>query len=104
MKKDNYKTDIVFRVDTSKDFKGTVFALFPHEVWDFKGNVTTYQHVGQHSGADYKYCIQTSRLATENEYNDLKKEMESLGYDINVVTKQNYKLYLKSYYEVTKKK
>lgn len=103
MKKDNYKTDIVFRVDTSKEFKGTVFALFPHEVCNHRGEVTTYQHVGQHSSADYNHCIKISRLATESEYNDLKKEMESLGYNINVVTKRNYAKYLASYKERTNK-
>ncbi len=99
---DTHKTDVVFRVDTTKDWKGTVFALLPHEVCDFKGNVTTYQHVGQHSGADYRGCIATSRPATEAEYKDLKAEMESIGYNFNVIKKQNYDKYLKSYYEVRK--
>ena len=57
MEKDNYKTDIVFRVDTSK-------------------------------------------LATAEEYADLKKEMESIGYKINVVKKRNYDKYLQSYKSV----
>jgi len=98
--KDSYKTDIVFRVDKSKDFKGTVFALFPHEVSDHKGNVLSYQHVGQHSGADYNGCIASSRPATADEYADLKKEMESIGYDINVVKKRNYDKYLVDYKRV----
>ena len=96
MEKDNYKTDIVFRVDTSKDFKGTVFALFPHEVSTLDGLVNCYQHVGQHSSADYNHCINTSKLATAEEYADLKKEMESIGYKINVVKKRNYDKYLQS--------
>jgi len=96
------KVDIVFRVDTSKDFKGTVFALFPHEVADHKGHVNSYQHIGQHSGADYRGCIATSKLATPMQYADLIAEMESLGYDINIVKKQNYAKYLKSYHEVRK--
>jgi len=97
MEKDNYITDIVFRVDTSKDFKGTVFALFPHEVSDEKGHVNSYQHVGQHSSADYNHCINTSKLATAEEYADLKEEMESIGYKINVVKKRNYDKYLRNY-------
>jgi len=100
MEKDNYKTDIVFRVDTSKDFKGTVFALFPHEVSTLDGLVNCYQHVGQHSSADYNHCINTSKLATAEEYADLKKEMESIGYKINVVKKRNYDKYLQSYKSV----
>lgn len=100
METDSYKTDISFRFDTSKDWKGTIFALLPHEVSTLEGHVTSYQHVGQHSSADYKHCLKSSRPATEKEYSDLKKEMESLGYNINVILKQNYDKYLKSYYEV----
>jgi hypothetical protein len=99
---DAHKTDVIFRVDTRKNWLGNwtygnVFALFPHEVADNKGNVTSYQHVGQHSSADYNHCIKTSRIATENEYKDLKKELESIGYNLNVIKKQNYQKYLNSY-------
>ncbi len=97
MDKDTHITDVIFRVDTSKDFKGTVFALLPHEVCDKKGHVTCYQHVGQHSGADYHHCMRTSRLAKESEYKNLKIEMESLGYNFNILTRQNYSKYLESY-------
>lgn len=97
MKKDTYKTDVIFRVDTLKEYKGTVFALLPHEVNTYKGDVTCYQHVGQHSSADYNHCIRTSRLATPKECNDLKCEMESLGYNFNVIKKQNHDKYLRSY-------
>ncbi|MCC6447278.1 MAG: hypothetical protein IT215_01155 [Chitinophagaceae bacterium] len=105
MEKDDYITEIMFRVDKSKDWKGTVYALIPHECSDFKGNVSSYQHVGQHSGANYQHCIQTSRPATEAEYADLKAEMENgHGYNIKVIKKRNYDKFLKSYYEVTGRK
>jgi hypothetical protein len=100
MEKDAHTTDVIFRIDTSKDFKGTVFALFPHEVCDQRGNVTTYQHIGQHSGGDYRTCLEKSRLATSKESESLKKEMEGLGYNINVVKKQTYKKFLESYKSV----
>jgi len=100
MEKDNYKTDIVFRIDTSKNFNGTVFALFPHEVSTIDGLVNCFQHVGQHSSAEYNHCINTSKLATADEYADIKKEMENIGYDINVVKKRNYDKYLQSYKSV----
>lgn len=100
MNRDKQITEVIFRVDNSKDWRGTVFALLPHEVSDLKGNVTTYQHIGQHSSADYMYCIAKSRLATEKECADLKNEMEGLGYNFQKVTRQSQKKYLKSYYEV----
>lgn len=102
MEKDTHKTDVIFRVDTTKDWKGTVFAILPHDVCDFKGNVTYYQHVGQHSGGEYYHMIKTSRPATEIEAHDLKVEMEGMGYNFNVMKKRNYDKYLKSYYEVRK--
>lgn len=94
------KVDIVFRVDKSKDFSGTVFALFPHECDNHNGNVMSYQHVGQHSAADYNFCIAKSRPATEQEYAELKQELEDIGYEVNVVKKQNYEKFLKSYRKV----
>lgn len=100
MNKDKHTTDVIFRKDTSKDWKGTIFALFPHDVCDFKGNVTSYQHLGQHSAADYNHCIRKSKPATETEYADLKKELESLGYNLNIVKKQHFYKYLKRYHKL----
>jgi tRNA C32,U32 (ribose-2'-O)-methylase TrmJ len=96
MEKDNYKTDVMFRVDKSGDNKGVVYALLPHEAYNHSGSVTSYEHVGQHGKADYNYCISKTRPATEKEYSALKEEMESIGYDINVVKKRNYNKYLES--------
>lgn len=96
MEQKEHITDMVFRVETTGDFKGTVFALFPHEVSCLSGRVTSYQHIGQHSNVDYNHCIQTSRPASEDEYCDLKEELESIGYSINVVKRQNRRKFLKS--------
>ena len=89
--KDNYTTEVVFRADKSGDFKDVVFALFPYNFESaFNSNlVLSYQHVGQHSVADYTHCINTSRPVTEEEYQDLKQELESLGYNLEVVPKRN---------------
>jgi hypothetical protein len=92
--------DVVFRVDTTKDFKGTIFALFPHDVCDNQGHVTTYQHVGQHSSADYRHCIQKSKKASKEEYKDLKKELEGRGYELNIVHRQNYGKWIQSYHNL----
>jgi hypothetical protein len=99
MEKDTHITEVMFRYDTTKGFKGTIFAVLPHQVDTLQGDVTTYQHVGQHSTGDYNVCLQQSRPATEAEFADLKKEMENLGYNLKVVKKRNYDKYLKSYYE-----
>ena len=101
MNKDTHTTDIVFRKDTTPKFKGIIFALFPHECSDHRGNVACYQHVGQHSSADYNHCIRTSVPATPEEYKDLKAELESIGYNIKVVKRQNYNKFLESYNRIT---
>lgn len=102
MIQDTEKTDVMFRFDTTKGFKGTIFAILPHECNNYKGNVTTYQHIGQHSGGDYQVCLQQSRPATTIEAMDLKAEMESLGYNINVVHRQNRAKFVQSYIDARK--
>jgi hypothetical protein len=89
MCKDTNITDVIFRVDNTKDFKGTVYTLFPHEVIDYRGLVSSYQHVGQHSGANYLDCINTSKPATAKQYKALKLELENIGYRFNIVNRQN---------------
>ncbi len=96
MKTTTEKTDVIFRYDT-KGTNKSVFALFPHEVDTMKGDVTCYQHVGQHYNADYKYSIRTSRPATPSEYKDLLNELTGRGYNVNIVTRQNYTKYLAAY-------
>jgi len=101
MEKDDYKTDVIFRVDTTKDFKGDVVAVFPHDVQTYKGDVGYYVHVGQHAQGDYQRLLDTSRLATEQEAKDLRAELEiNYGYNFNILKKRNYDKYLASYYKV----
>ena len=100
MERDTHTTEMIFRVDTAKEWKGNVFALFPHEVSTLDGLVTCYQHVGQHIQAHYEYCMKKSRPATEEEAKVLRAELESLGYNIQVVKKRNYDKYLADYKRV----
>jgi hypothetical protein len=93
MTKDTHITEVIFRVD--KD--GDVYALFPHEVCDYKGNVTSYQHIGQHSEADYNHCIRTSKNATPTEALPLYQELVGIGYNLEVVKRRRYGKYLKNF-------
>jgi len=103
MTKDKHTTEVIFRVDTTKEFYGTVFAIFPYMIADYKGNVTTYQHVGQHSSGGYKICLQTSRKANSVELKDLKSELtNSVGYNLKVITRRNSAKYLRAYRESRK--
>lgn len=60
---------------------GEVIALFPDSEWDWRGNVASYQHIGQHGGADYSGVVSRSTLATPEQYADLLAELVSIGYD-----------------------
>lgn len=91
MKQDKQKTKVLFLIDKPADeFTGKweidrlgVFAFFPEEMHDKELNVC-YAHVGQHSSChpDYaKECVK----ATQDQYNDLKIELESIGYNLEIL-------------------
>jgi hypothetical protein len=71
---------VVFRVFP----EGDVIALFPNDICDARDNITSYQHVGQH-GAASPSLIEELRPATPKEYGPLKKELESIGYELEVI-------------------
>jgi hypothetical protein len=77
------ETTVVFRV-WKKPNHG-VLALFPHEDYDRLGHLCmSYEHVGQHGGADYSGCVAMTRPATTAEYQPLKRELEGFGYNLIV--------------------
>lgn len=80
-------TKVVFRVDTTKFHRGTVYALFPEIIENDKGYCSSYTHVGQHSAADYHGCIKTSIPAKESEYKPLFDELTSIGYNLRIIKK-----------------
>jgi hypothetical protein len=84
------KTDVQFRI-----FKGNVIAVFPYII-ETCTNVLSYEHVGQHSECVWN-INQCSKPANEDQYTALKKELESIGYDLNIIKKRNNKTYLKAY-------
>lgn len=74
-------TRVVFRVFKAGN---DVLALFPDQQNPVTGLVMSYQHIGQHSEANYYGCVKASRLATVREYIPLKRELQSLGYKVKV--------------------
>ena len=95
MEKDNHKTDVIFR-----KFKGEILALFPHITWNYSGDVTCYAHLGQHGSADYKYVIANSKPINNPESLDLYSELESIGYNLKPIKRQNYNKYWENRYEL----
>ena len=95
MKTDNFKTEVIFR----READGQILAVFPYLIGDNKGNVTVYSHVGQHHSADYNYCLNNCKPTKVNQYSDLFEELESIGYNLQVIKRRSYNKYLKAYYE-----
>ena len=72
-------TRIVFRTFKSGVAKGEVIALMIDDEWS-RGQVASYMHIGQHSGADYNGIIAVTRRATPEEVAPLADELHRIGY------------------------
>lgn len=99
MKKDDFKTDVIFRKFPED---GEIIALFPYDIYNHRGGINSYMHIGQHGEAEYSACFKNAVPAKENEYKDLKSELESLGYNLNIIKKRNYSKYLTALKKTTR--
>jgi hypothetical protein len=82
---------VIFRVWSKKD-GGDVTALFPTIPYDREGHeCQSYQHVGQHGGADCAGVINRTRAAKPEEYASLKRELEGepFNYKLKVVERMS---------------
>ena len=86
MKKDIKKTKVIFRV-----FKeGEVIAIFPEELGTHDHfTCASYMHIGQHASCDPE-IRRITRLAKPEEYADLKAELESIGYNLDIKKRYSY--------------
>lgn len=77
------KTKVVFRKD--KKDPTEIIALFPEEPADYTGNeCLAYAHIGQHFAANYRLAISTTEPANEKEFLNLQKELEDIGYNLEI--------------------
>lgn len=60
-----------------------LFAVFTYEVYGDKNMRIIYSHIGQHSGCHIDY-VRESEPASEYLYFSLAKELESIGYELEV--------------------
>lgn len=78
---ESYDPDfVIFR----KFPEGDVIALFPNMIVDSEGNITSYQHVGQHGGASPELINELDH-ATEKEYRPLADELINIGYNLVIL-------------------
>ena len=76
-------TKVLFLVHKD-DEHNTVFAVMPQICGTYDPNtMTSYEMVGQHGAAAQAY-VDECRLATLGEYAALKRELESIGYAVEV--------------------
>ena len=82
------KTKVIFRFwNVSQE----VIAIFPELPGDSNPSTCmSYEHMGQHGACNPDGIIQESRLALPEEYEDLKKELESCGYDLIIIKRHRY--------------
>ena len=83
-------TEVIFLMDIPEnDHASGVFALFPKGLFNSNDNGTfiCYAHVGQHSACHIDYANKCKE-ATPEQYADLKKELESVGYDLKVISRK----------------
>lgn len=90
------KIDVVFRKfpKERETDRNEIIAFFPKEKADLKGNISSYMHVGQHSGAD-PMLIMTLSIPTYDEYEPLLQELISIGYEPNVLSGYELNQWLK---------
>ena len=81
MKKDTEITKVIFR----KFSDGEIIALFPG-IPEHHYMIMSYMHIGQH-GAASKGLVQTTKLATPDEFEELYYELLSIGYNLKIVKK-----------------
>lgn len=82
------KTKVLFLYNKKND---DLFAFFPEEYYNKEhlGErfLTCYAHIGQHSACNSDYAKECKE-ATKEEYNDLKEELESIGYELEILNEK----------------
>lgn len=85
MKKDQLITRVLFLKN-----EGDIFAYFADEIWNnYQPDIKTcYSHIGQHSPCHEDYAKKSQEM-TADEYNDLKTELEGMGYNLEILNKDH---------------
>ena len=82
-----------YKVIFRKFKNGDIIALFPEEPFSYTSDLCmSYMHIGQHGAASLEIIFET-KLAKPEEYKDLKEELESLGYILEVKRKYTNKMF-----------
>lgn len=88
------KTEVIFREEKN----GSIIAVFPYLIADPSGNVMCYTTQEQHNAMCWDYFLKNTKPTIN--YNEIKKELEFVGYDLKIIKRRNYDKYLKEYYKL----
>lgn len=82
------KSPVIFR-RWNKKHGGAVLALFPNEACSATSPFLcqSYEHVGQHGGADLRGVMLATKPATRAEAKPLRDELARIGYNLKVITR-----------------
>ena len=85
-------TLVVFR--RWKD-NGDIIALFPELPSDIYGfYCDSYEHVGQHGGADYYGVIQATKPVAKKDAKSLARELTRIGYRLKPIKRASYRVHV----------
>lgn len=90
---------VVFRLNNN----GQILALMPYEIANHSSMCSSYQYIGQLSAADYTHCIRSTKPAKPVEYAVLKRELENIGYSVEVVNRINADMFQHAIFEFNKR-
>ena len=85
---DTAPTVVVFR----KWNNGDVIALFPDLPHD-RHHCMSYEHVGQHGGADYSGVVGMTSPASPEEYAALAAELRRIGYRLEIKSRARARVF-----------
>ena len=76
---------------------GSIIAIFPYDVGTSNPyTCDSYQSIGQHGACDPMLLVEDTTLATQSEYAALQEELESIGYELNVMQRISHRAALRA--------
>ena len=70
---------------------GDIIALFPELAADYQGRFCdSFEHLGQHSRADYCGVIRATKPVSLEEATDLIRELERIGYRLKPIKRASH--------------
>lgn len=73
---------------------GDIIALFPELPSDINGfYCDSYEHVGQHGGADYYGVIEATKPVRNKDAKELARELTRIGYRLKPIKRASYRMH-----------